>query len=75
MYKWHQNGNNACDALIKMKPCLIVKAEQAELGIKFQTIVKNRHRRLNIENIDLEKQYYDKMREFKKREWDWTTLL
>lgn len=69
IYRWRLGGDRAALALLQLLPYLIVKLDEARLGIIFQEEVKNRHRRLTKDDSSQESAYYHKMREYKKREW------
>lgn len=69
LYTWKVMSDRASNALKALLPFLVVKKDEAGLGIEFQDTVKGKHRRLTEGDKYQEERYYMEMRSLKKREY------
>ncbi len=63
-YTWMITGHTAAAALNSIRQYLVVKYEQAALGLEFQTCTgwsRGGRRALSVEEIDLRKRYHERM--------------
>lgn len=68
VYRWRAHGNNALKFLLKVKPYLELKREQAELGIKFQKEKDERTKKWRTETQKAsEFMVYNRFRELNQR--------
>lgn len=71
-FEWRMGGYSAYKLLRKVRPFLIIKAEQAEVGINFWercSKINNRAKKLGrpLWMIQRQEEYYERMRELNKR--------
>lgn len=69
IYEWVLVSKNARDAISVLRPYLIVKAEQADVGLEFQAIMDSRNlpkrTSLSIEEVSIRHSYYEKISKMK----------
>ena len=76
IYEWAVNSRQAYEALCALRPYLVVKAEEADAGIEFQTLLASRSvsRRVPLSEAeqDARQALYEKLRLLKQRNYDET---
>jgi len=74
IYEWVSGNQTAANAIVELKPYLIVKSAEADVALRFQSLMAPRSKRrlgLTGEQEGERQAAYEELRQLKRAEYDW----